>query len=329
MDYEPIEHFLNNLWVNTLAVGLVLGALITLTRATLPGKLMAIAQATYRETVRQPIYWIMVVLFTLVLLVQVWLPYFTLGEDLKMLKNLQLDTIMLPMLLISVLTAAISISEEIEGRTAVTLLSKPVSRRQFLLGKFLGISFASLLMGTMLALFMAWTIHYKYDFDAGWTDRPPEPAEVTQAARALDFLPGAVVSIVKYLLMMLHELRVMLPGVVMVFGQVLILTAIAVALATRLPLLVNLVTCGSLFIMGRLSHVLKETSEGNRLVNFVAQLIETLLPGFNYYDVGPALSGDVPVPWLQYVFPALMHGFIYVTIALLVGLLLFEDRDVA
>ena len=33
-----------------------------------------------------------------------------------------------------VLVAAVSISEEIEGRTAVTLMSKPVSRRQFLLG---------------------------------------------------------------------------------------------------------------------------------------------------------------------------------------------------
>jgi len=36
-------------------------------------------------------------------------------------------------------TVCISINEEIEGRTAVTLMSKPVSRRQFLMGKFVGI----------------------------------------------------------------------------------------------------------------------------------------------------------------------------------------------
>ena len=30
-------------------------------------------------------------------------------------------------------------ADEIEGKTAITLLSKPITRRQFILGKFLGI----------------------------------------------------------------------------------------------------------------------------------------------------------------------------------------------
>jgi ABC-type Na+ efflux pump permease subunit len=329
MEHEWLEKLLANLWVTIGVVLVVLAGLIYLTKWPVPGKLLAVAQASYRETIRQPLFLLLLVLSLFFMLAQVWIPYFTLGEDMKLMKNLQLDAIMLPMLLLSVFTAAISISEEIEGRTATTLLSKPVSRRQFLLGKFLGIYLAALLMGMVLTVFMGWTINYKYYYDSGFVERPADPAEIVAAERILDFLPGGVMDAARYVLRVCHEMRVMMPGVVMIFCQVLILTAIAVALATRLPMLVNLVVCLTMFILGRLAHVLKESSQGNRLVEFVAGVLQTVLPGFNYYDVGAPLASDVYVPWVEYVFPAAMHAFIYATIALLFGLILFEDRDLA
>ena len=51
-----------------------------------------------------------------------------------------------------------SISEEIEGRTAVTLMSKPVSRRQFLLGKYLGILLAGADRHGGLGWFFDWML---------------------------------------------------------------------------------------------------------------------------------------------------------------------------
>jgi hypothetical protein len=113
------------------------------------------------------------------------------------------------------------------------------------------------------------------------------------------------------------------------FCQVMIITSIAVALATRLPMVVNVIICLVAFLMGRLTHVLDEQSRGNTLVNFVAQVFSTALPGLNYYDVGPAIVGEVEVPWFGYVLPAFLHGLIYTSIALVFGLILFEDRDLA
>ena len=63
-----------------------------------------------------------------------------------MMKQIGFDVVMLSAALFGVLAASMSISEEIEGRTAVTLMSKPVNRRQFLIGKFLGILMACLVM---------------------------------------------------------------------------------------------------------------------------------------------------------------------------------------
>ena len=69
-----------------------------------------------------------------------------------MVKELGYDMTMLAAVLFGVLAASMSISEEIEGRTAITLMSKPVSRRQFLLGKFVGILLAALVMTVLLGL---------------------------------------------------------------------------------------------------------------------------------------------------------------------------------
>ena len=71
-------------------------------------------------------------------MVNTFLPFFSLGEDIKMLKDCGLATILISGLLLAVWTASTSIANEIEGKTAMTLLSKPINRRQFIVGKYIG-----------------------------------------------------------------------------------------------------------------------------------------------------------------------------------------------
>src|SRR5690242_5101363 len=113
--------------VVTLLVFIVLFALlIFFAVGTVPGKMMAVAQAAYKESIRQPLFWFLLLIMVALMGVSIFIPYFTFGEELKMLRELQLTGIMLPPLILTFFTAAISVAEEIEGRTAVTLLSKPV-----------------------------------------------------------------------------------------------------------------------------------------------------------------------------------------------------------
>jgi ABC-type Na+ efflux pump permease subunit len=314
------------LWVTILGVIALLALLGWFTVAPVPSKILAVAQAAYRETVRQPLYWGLIVFFAMMMFFAVFLPFFTLGEDMKMMKDLQLDAILIPALLITVFTASISISEEIEGRTAITLLSKPVSRRQFLLGKYVGILLAGALMMLILTIVMGMFVTMKWDYDS--LDRPPDLSEIATMHKALSGVP-VLAQPLRYVLLTFAEVQSLAPGVFMNFCQVMILTSLAVALATRLPMVVNVVICLVAFLMGRLTHVLEEQTRGNALVNFVAQVFATALPGLNYYDVAPAIVGEVEVPWFGYVLPAFIHGAIYSSIALIFGLILFEDRDLA
>jgi len=113
----------------------------------------------------------------------------------------------------------------------------------------------------------------------------------------------------------------------------MVLVSISVALGTRLPMVVNIPTCIVLFFLGNLAPILREvTREQFRLISFMAGLFQTVLPGLDLFDVGSANVRDLPLPFWDYslyTLNALLYAVTYSAIALLFGLILFEDRDVA
>ena len=111
------------------------------------------------------------------------------------------------------------------------------------------------------------------------------------------------------------------------------LLAIAVALSTRLPMIVDIVTCLIIFFLGHLNHELVKISEDRfRLVNFIAKTLQTILPGLDYFDISNLIAKDVAPPpgqlWI-YVGFVCLYAVMCSLIALLFGLILFEDRDLA
>src|SRR5262249_40511638 len=142
-----------------LLIDLFIGLFGLLLRAWPKGA--AVALAAFREGVRQPLFWVLAILTPFLLFFSLYVPYFTFGEDYKMYQELGYDAIMLVTLLFGALVASTSISEEIEGRTAVTLMSKPVSRREFLLGKFVGLLLAGLALTAFLGWFFDWFLLVK------------------------------------------------------------------------------------------------------------------------------------------------------------------------
>jgi hypothetical protein len=300
----------------------------------------AVAQAAFREALRQPMFWLLTGAGTILLIVATVIPYFTMAnmEELKMVKELGYDTIMLAAVVFGVISASMSISEEIEGRTAITLMSKPVSRRQFLLGKFAGILLAALAMTIILGWFFIWTIQFKlwHDPDPVPQNRPVDPAWVVDLVN--NYAPvGEGAELVRGMGLWADYVAGTLAGLILGFCQVMVLLAIAVALATRLPMVVNLPICLVFYFLGHLTPILKAVSQnrstlGNALINFMAQLFDTLLPGLEHFDMGPAIVRDAPLPvapFALYTANVSLYAVMYTGIALLVGLILFEDRDLA
>jgi ABC-type transport system involved in multi-copper enzyme maturation permease subunit len=293
----------------------------------------AVALAAFREGVRQPMFWLLTIGGFLLMAISPVLPYFTFGEDYKMVKELGFAQIMLFTAFFTVIAASSSISEEIEGRTAVTLMSKPVSRRQFLLGKFAGILLAGLVMTTLLGWFLNWVLLYKTVDDWNLRMSPlPDPAWVVNGVRDW-FNPGPLADLARGIGLWVNDAGSLLPYLTIGFGHVMIMTAVAVALATRVPMLVNVPVCLAVYFLGHLTPILTAVSQNRyRLISFLAQVFDTVLPGLDLFDLSTAVVRDAPLPpslFSLYTLEVSLYAVMYTTIALLFGLILFEDRDLA
>jgi ABC-type Na+ efflux pump permease subunit len=199
------------------------------------------------------------------------------------------------------------VSDELEGRTALTLLSKPVSRRQFIIGKFLGIAWPAAVMTLVLGSLLLWTIASKVVYDMR---ESPSDVEVTWQLCHLEMARTA-------------------PALLLGFFGTVVLAAIGVALSTRLPMLANLVVCVSVYALGHLAPLVVQSSEGKfPIVTFVGQLIATVLPVLDHFDVPGAVVGSADVP-ASYLAWAAVYAALYSAAALVLALAMFEDRDLA
>lgn len=124
-------------------------------------RVMAVARTTFIESIRQPIYAVVVFMTWLMLLLNLNLSAFSLEDDNKLLLDLGMSTLLLAGLLLSAFCASGAISGEIEDRTVLTIVSKPVSRSAFLLGKFLGLNAALLMAYYVCSLVFLFTVRHR------------------------------------------------------------------------------------------------------------------------------------------------------------------------
>lgn len=293
-----------------------------------------IIRHTFLEAVVQPIYSLMLALGAVILLVFAMLPFFTLGEDTVMFKAVGLDVVVLLVLISTLFATSKSIFEEIEDRTMLTLMSKPVRKWEVLVGKYLGIAGAALLavtiLGTLLILCAYWRI----------------PGDYMLRTSALD--DRELQQIWDYRRMHISGL---IPSLVLIWLQISVLAAIGVALSTRFSLVVNLPVVILLYIAGNLTRFLfpMTDSSGSAMagrsvvVKAFAYLVSLVLPFLQSFDLRP-LTVYKPIALADTAFAfdpqavslgtiwalvgvAALYGIAYSAFALSAGMWLFEGRE--
>jgi ABC-type transport system involved in multi-copper enzyme maturation permease subunit len=295
---------------------------------------LVIVRHTFREAVVQPIYGLLLGLGAAILIIFGVLPFFTLGEDTVMFMSVGLDVILLLVLIATLFATSKSIFDEIEDRTMLTLMSKPVARWEVLVGKYLGIVLSALLavaaLGAVLALAVYWRI----------------PGDNLINTKTIDDRE----------LQNLHGLRVLalaglFPALIMVWLQISTLAAIGVALSTRFSLVVNLPVVIFLYIAGNLTRFLfpLTSSQGSVspfqrqgvFIKAIAAAVRAVLPYLEAFDLKARMihnkiavaqfvsdPGAIPLSAIWgYVALALVYAAAYTIFALSVGMWLFQTRE--
>jgi len=328
-------------------------------------KLYAITANTFLETIRQPIYGI------LMWVAAFWIAFFcpslsafTLesGGDTKMLVDIGLSTMLLYGLLASVFSATSVITREIESFTVLTVVSKPVSRPVFFLGKYLGVAGALLVAYYFLALVFVMTVRHGAPERA--TDKYDQPVLVLgTAAVAISLvaatfcnyvygwhfsatltawiLPLATVAVAVTLffdkewgpqspLTYFGYKEAIAPSnvyfsIMLIFLAVMILTAFAVALSTRFSQVVTLILCAGVFLLGLLSDYYFGSPEAQNTL--AGQVLYHVLPNFQFHWLGDAITQQLVVRPAHFVRVA-AYSVLYTFAVLAFGMALFQTREV-
>jgi len=122
-----------------------------------------------------------------------------------------------------------------------------------------------------------------------------------------------------------------IPALFLQFLEVVIFVAISIAISTRMGILANFLICFSIYVLGHLTPLIVQSAEAAQAfetVGFFGQLIAIVFPVLNHFDVQAAINTERPVP-LDYVAWSVIYTALYGAMAMLLALVMFEDRDLA
>lgn len=195
-----------------------------------------VAINTAREILRQPLFYFVICSGAGLMAASLLFTLFTFGEDIQMIREMGMSTITICCLCLASLSASHSVSKEAERGTIITLLSKSVSRRAIILGKFFG------LMGAAFAAFMMLGFLL---------------AMILWAKDVLEYHAEAIPSLCRQAYPLFSQLT-------LVFLQIAIFCSIAIAGSVYLPIVSNLSFCMFLYIAGNLGGFFQELLQGGK-----------------------------------------------------------------
>ncbi len=297
-------------------------------------KTMAVAVNAWKETVRQPIYYVILLASAAMIVLSHFFALFTFGQEAKFIYDMGLATITLATLFQALFSASTVISDEIEKKTVLTLLSKPLGRSQFVVGKFLGVAGAvfpaTVLLGATLTLTTYWSTvspyvgHYHEEGETHSHEHVHPGEEGTgEEEHGREWDEGTLLGFT------MVKGKSFAKATFMIFMQVAMMAGVSVAVSTRLPMLLNLLVCSGVFVLGHLTAYFRVLLGGLGLVpGFVGEILYAIVPNLTHFSiVGQKVAVGTPVSGV-YVLLATAYGVGYIIAALIFAFLLLRTREV-
>jgi ABC-type transport system involved in multi-copper enzyme maturation permease subunit len=250
--------------------------------------LLVVAQNTFRETVRDKILYNLVFFALLLIGASVLLGTLTIGEQARIINDVGLAAINLVGVIIAIFVGIGLVTKEIDRRTIYTILARPITRTQFVLGKYCGLVFiGGLNIAIMFAMFLS-TI----------------------------WLSGNVVA------------GSLFQAVELMLVEVLLVTALAMFFSTfSSPTLSAIMTLG-FYVIGHLTGDLKGIAEKTKhpVTESIMTALYYTCPNLEWLNIKGQAASGVPVS-VEYQVAATAYGLLYAGLLLFGACRIFERRD--
>jgi ABC-type transport system involved in multi-copper enzyme maturation permease subunit len=317
-------------------------------------KLLTIATNTFIETLRQPVYAVIIATALLLFVISPSLSMYTMDDDNKLLREIGLSTLFLTSLFIAIFSASGAVSVEMENKTILTVLTKPVQRPIFIIAKFLGVIAAVALAHFLCTVGLLMTIRH------GVLSTASDSHDLTVIGSAAvvlvvtvllsaffnfaydwKFTSTAVVisSILAAFVLVFLALidrdwkfdpakngmnRLDLYGSILLFFAAVIIAALAVTISARFNIVVTLSACIGVFLLGLISdYVFGRFAD----VYLWARIGRYLVPNLQVFWISDAIYEGSVVPF-KYILITASYALCYTAGILALAVALFQRRQV-
>ncbi len=254
-------------------------------------RISAVALHTFKESVRERVLYNLIVFALLLMGTAILFGSISVGIEQIILVNLSLSSMMVFGLLIAIFIGIGLVSKEIERRTIYNILSKPLRRAEFIVGKYLGLLLTLVINTAIMAAGFYLTVFYQKRH-LEWSDLIP-----------------------------LEAIYLILLQFVLVVGLALLFSCIST------PILSAVFTL-CLYVIGNFSSDIRWFGEETKssLVQSITTALYYLLPNFSDFNVIAQVAHGERVPGYLLLSDSL-YALLYATILLSAAILIFEERE--
>ena len=253
------------------------------------GKITAIALNTFRESIRDRIFYSLLFFAVILLAFSMVLGTLTIAEPVKVIKDFGLGAISIVGTLIAIFVGIGMVYKEMEKKTIYVILSKPIARWQFLIGKYCGLSL-TIIIEVVVMTVLLFILSYQY-------------------------IQEVPISLFLAIIPIYFELQLIL--------------AVAFLFSTFSSSFLSGMFTLSIFIIGHLTKDLKMLAESGENVVFqqFADGLYYFFPNLENLNFKARVVHNIPIPYSEIYF-GLIYGGLYTVVILLLALMIFERRDI-
>lgn len=307
-----------------------------------------VALNTFRESLREPIFFIL--LCSAIVLIGFFpsLALFVFREQQKFVIDSAMATTLSFGLIIAVLCAASTITREINNGTVLLMMSKPVSRYNFIFAKTAGVLAALTIFVSLCSLATILSVQvagdqFNIDFFSTYAyygiialsstigafkNFISKKSFPESSVYAISILLPIFILIIQFIPIsdnLLPFPSEIIPALILLLFAVWTMGAITVTLSTKLDLIANLSVSCFIFCLGLISDYFFSAYAGTFSLK---ALLYAIIPNWQFFWLADALANKTPIPW-EYVTLSGLYVIIYLFICGTISIALFLDKEVA
>ncbi len=252
-------------------------------------RILAVAGNTFREAVRDKVLYVLLFFAAVTVFGSKALGWISIGQDIKIVKDICLAAMSIFGVLIAIFVGTSLVYKEIDKRTLYTIVSQPMHRFEFILGKYLGLSG---ILGVVVII-------------------------MTGVVALYVLLLGGSLDLVFF------------EAVLLIYWQLLFVTAFAVLMSTLTSPILGAIIVFCTYVLGNGTGILRDLPPqfDGTIAAKVLSVAYYVIPNLSNFNIRAEAANSVAVSH-AFVAYALVYGALYTAVLLIFAAVAFEGKDV-